>query len=98
MEAVFKVLADRKRREMIHLLSEKERTVGELEKALDLSQSSTSQHLKLLNSAGLVSFRKHGNFRLYSLQTQALQEAMKFFENLWSKGLSDLKTKLEKGA
>lgn len=92
---IFKVLADDRRRQMLQLLGQQERTVGELEETLDLSQSSTSQHLKLLHQAGLVTFRKHGNFRIYTLQRQRLKDAMSFFDHLWDEGLLRMKQHLE---
>ena len=94
-DSIFKVLADGNRRKMVKLLGQKEMTVGELERALRLSQSATSQHLKLLKEAGLVIQRKHGNFRIYALKTTALRKAMSFFDNLWDSGLQQLKQNLE---
>lgn len=93
--SIFKALADAKRMQIVTLLGESECTVGELESKLELSQSATSQHLKLLKDAGLVSYRKHGNFRIYKLQKSKLQEAMQFFDQFWDKGLGSLKSKLE---
>lgn len=95
VSSVFKVLADDNRNRMVLLLGEKEQTVGELEKSLGLSQSSTSQHLKILNDAGLVTIRKHGNFRIYSLKKEALKKAMSFFDRLWDEQLNQLKNHLE---
>ncbi|MEQ9301930.1 MAG: metalloregulator ArsR/SmtB family transcription factor [Cyclobacteriaceae bacterium] len=92
---IFKTLADGHRMKMAELLAQNESTVGEIEKQLGLSQSATSQHLKLLSDAGLVSVRKHGNFRIYSLQTSVLQEAMNYFDRLWDDSLLQLKNNLE---
>ncbi|MDN5201906.1 metalloregulator ArsR/SmtB family transcription factor [Fulvivirgaceae bacterium BMA10] len=97
VESVFRILADKNRTRMVKLLGENELTVGELERSLGLSQSATSQHLKLLNDAGLVVCRKHGNFRIYSLRKEALQKAMRYFDSLWDEGLNKMKTKLEHG-
>lgn len=95
ISSVFKILADDKRRKMITLLGKQDHTVGELEKSLKLSQSATSQHLKLLHSAGLVSSKKHGNFRIYSLKTAQLKRAMDHFNSLWDTGLGKMKKELE---
>ena len=92
---IFKALGEGKRMQMVRLLGEREWTVGELEKSLKLSQSATSQHLRLLKDAGLVAFRKHGNFRIYRLQKGKLREAMSFFDQLWDEGLQIMKAKLE---
>lgn len=94
-EKVFGALGDHNRFKMIVMLGQKPSTVDELRKGLNISQSSTSQHLKVLNNAGLVSFKKHGNFRVYSIKNDELKRAMSFFDYLWDESLAKLKMKLE---
>lgn len=48
-------------------LAESEKSVGELERVVDVSQSALSQHLALLRSRGLVTFRRDGQTLFYSL-------------------------------
>jgi DNA-binding transcriptional ArsR family regulator len=48
-------------------LAESEKSVGELERVVDVSQSALSQHLALLRSRGLVTSRRSGQTILYSL-------------------------------
>ncbi len=48
-------------------LAESEKSVGELERVVDVSQSALSQHLALLRSRGLVTFRRDGQTLYYSL-------------------------------
>jgi len=48
-------------------LAESEKSVGELERVVDVSQSALSQHLALLRSRGLVTSRRSGQAILYSL-------------------------------
>ena len=48
-------------------LAEGEKSVGELERVVDVSQSALSQHLALLRSRGLVSSRRAGQAIYYSL-------------------------------
>ena len=48
-------------------LAEGEKSVGELERRVDVSQSALSQHLALLRSRGLVKFRREGQTLFYSL-------------------------------
>lgn len=92
---IFKTLADGHRMQMVELLGQKNSTVTEIKEHLGLSQSATSQHLKLLSEAGLVSIRKYGNFRIYSLHRAVLQEAMNYFDQLWDTDLLQLKNNLE---
>lgn len=95
--AVFGALGDPSRLRMVQLLGNKNYTVDELKTGLGISQSSTSQHLKVLLKVGLVDFTKQGNFRVYSLQRNELQKAMQFFNSLWDDGLARMKSNLEKG-
>ena len=48
-------------------LAEGEKSVGELEKVVDVSQSALSQHLALLRSRGIVASRRAGQTIFYSL-------------------------------
>jgi DNA-binding transcriptional ArsR family regulator len=48
-------------------LAEGEKSVGELEQVVEVSQSALSQHLALLRSRGLVKFRRDGQTLFYSL-------------------------------
>ena len=48
-------------------LAEGEKSVGELEAVVEVSQSALSQHLALLRSRGLVSTRRAGQTIFYSL-------------------------------
>ncbi len=92
---VFKALSDQSRFDMVVQLGEGPCTVDELRTRLDISQSSTSQHLKILHEAGLVSYSRHGNFRTYTLRKNELKKAMHFFDDLWDDGLERLKRNLE---
>ena len=51
-------------------LAEGEKSVGELEEVVEVSQSALSQHLALLRSRGLVQFRRQGQTLYYSLAGQ----------------------------
>lgn len=57
---VMKALSDPTRVKMLKLLQHRTLCVCELQDALQVAQSTTSKHLKVLEEAGLVSFRKDG--------------------------------------
>ena len=63
----FSALADPTRGRMLLALEGQELTVSELCAVLQLPQSTVSRHLKLLAEAGLVSSRRDGTSRYYSL-------------------------------
>lgn len=62
-----KALAHESRLAILCLLSRGEKSVGELEMALDLRQSTVSQQLARLRLEGLVSTRRDGKSIYYSL-------------------------------
>ena len=67
LQTVFSVLGDKNRfRIMKFLIKKKEMCVSELAKALDISISAVSQHLRIIEMSGLVSCRKDGQMMCYS--------------------------------
>ncbi len=67
-------LADPTRRRIVELLSEGERTAGEIVGRFGLSAPAISQHLKVLREAGLVQVRVAGQHRVYRLDQRGLDE------------------------
>ena len=65
--ALVKALANKQRLMILCLLVERERSVGELNGLLDLSQSALSQHLAVLREENLVSTRRDGQTIHYAL-------------------------------
>ena len=57
-------------------LSEGEKSVGELEALVDLSQSALSQHLAILRRDGIVSSRRDSRSIFYSLANEPAREIM----------------------
>ena len=64
---VMKALSDPNRVKIIKLLQLKYMCVCELQGALNLAQSTVSKHLKILEEAGLVNYRKEGLWVNYYL-------------------------------
>lgn len=75
---IFTMLQDESRQQILLLLFEqKEMTVGEMTGKLELSRPAVSHHMKLLLDAGLVSVRKNGKERIYSLSLQKAMEQLR---------------------
>ncbi|MEK7447646.1 MAG: metalloregulator ArsR/SmtB family transcription factor [Patescibacteria group bacterium] len=72
---IFKVLANPKRLEIIHLIRDRELTVGELEEMLDMRQANLSQHLMILRENNLVQTRREGTYIYYSLTDSKILKA-----------------------
>ncbi|HYF92508.1 MAG TPA: metalloregulator ArsR/SmtB family transcription factor [Symbiobacteriaceae bacterium] len=72
MEKIFDVLADPSRRQILDLLSVRERSVGDLVELTALSQPGVSKHLRVLRDAGLVEVRRDGQRHWYRLRLEPL--------------------------
>jgi ArsR family transcriptional regulator len=57
---VMKALSDSNRVKIVKMLQHRLMCVCELQDALNIAQSSVSKHLKILEEAGLVEYRKDG--------------------------------------
>lgn len=64
---VMKALSEPNRVRMVKLLGCRELCVCELQNLLGIAQSTVSKHLKILEEAGLVVFRKEGSWIIYRL-------------------------------
>lgn len=64
---LLKALANQKRLQILYLLMDGEKNVGELERQVELSQSALSQHLARLRSDGIVKTRRDAQTIYYSL-------------------------------
>ena len=96
--APFEVLAEPNRRRILDLLRERERPVGDLVRALAVSQPAVSKHLRVLRDAGLVDVRVDAQRRLYRVLPQRLQsidEWLAPYREMWSERLDDLERHLE---
>jgi DNA-binding transcriptional ArsR family regulator len=83
------------RRAMLELVWDAERPSSELAEHARLSRSATSQHLKLLREAGLVTVRVDGNRRLYRADLERVAEVAAFLDEFWAAPLARLKTTAE---
>jgi DNA-binding transcriptional ArsR family regulator len=86
LDALFGALADPTRRAILARLVQGEATVSELAEPHRLTQPTISKHLKVLESAGLISTARDAQRRPRRLQVDALATADGWFEpfrKLW---------------
>ena len=99
MESSFAIIAEPNRRAILTLLLSSERSVGDIERHLRLSQPSVSKHLRVLRDAGFVESRTDAQQRLYRLRPEPLMELDEWlipFRRFWSKHLDALEQHLDK--
>jgi DNA-binding transcriptional ArsR family regulator len=96
--ALFDVLAEPRRRQILDLLVAAERPVGDLVSALAVSQPAVSKHLRVLRRAGLVEVRTEGQRRIYRVRAEplrAVDEWLEPYRALWASRLDALERHLE---
>jgi DNA-binding transcriptional ArsR family regulator len=75
LDAVFGALADPTRRAILARLAEGDASVMELTAPFDVSQPAISKHLRVLESAGLISRSRKATARLSHLEADPLRQA-----------------------
>jgi DNA-binding transcriptional ArsR family regulator len=98
VQALLDVVAEPRRREILALLLDGDRLVGELASELGVSQPAASKHLRILREVGLVEARADGQRRWYRLVADPLIELDTWLEpyrRAWVRRLDDLERHLD---
>lgn len=93
-EAALRALADPRRRQILNLAWDREQSPSDLARRCQLSRPATSQHLKVLREADLVSVRLQGNRRFYRARADRLAELRAMLDDFWGSRLASLRTEL----
>lgn len=99
MESSFAIVAEPNRRAILSLLLASERSVGDIERELRLSQPSASKHLRVLREAGFVESRIEAQRRVYRLRPEPLMELYEWldpFRRFWTKHVDALERHLDR--
>ena len=67
----------------------------EIAEHFDLTLPALSAHLRILKDADLITEKKHGKNRFYSLNKEKQLELIEFFENMYDYKLNSLKEYVE---
>jgi DNA-binding transcriptional ArsR family regulator len=98
MESAFAVIAEPNRRAILGLLAASERSVGDIESKLRMTQPSVSKHLRVLREAGFVESRVEAQRRLYRLRPEPLMQVDEWlapFRRFWSAHVDALERHLD---
>ncbi len=86
LSTTLSALADPTRRAILARLAAGEATVNELAEPFDISLPAVSRHLKVLETAGLISRGREAQWRPCKLEPQALKgvdEWLEFYRRFW---------------
>ena len=98
-DRVFRALSDPTRREILSLLRNGRRSVGDLANNFDVSRPAISKHLRLLREAGLVKDTPEGTSRMCELNAEPLRAVdawLTDYKRIWNRALLRLKAHVEK--
>jgi DNA-binding transcriptional ArsR family regulator len=99
---VFTAIAERRRRQVIAVLSDgEEHAVNEIVLRMKMAQSPVSKHLGALHRAGVVTVVRRGQHRMYRLNPQGLKPVhdwVKVFERHWAHQVDQIKQRSERKA
>jgi ArsR family transcriptional regulator len=79
---ICQVMANPKRLQILHLLGEKELSVGEMVQVLGVAKANLSQHLSMLRQKGIVITRRQGTTIYYRLAIPFITEACKIMREV----------------
>jgi DNA-binding transcriptional ArsR family regulator len=92
----FAALADPTRRKVFERLATKPLAVGELAAGLPVSRPAVSQHLKILEAAGLVRYRVDGTRRVYRVDPRGIEVIQNYLDRFWDRALAAFKAAAER--
>ena len=99
ISGVFAALADPTRRAILTRLLDGDATVNELAAPFPISLPAVSRHLKVLESAGLITRSRNAQWRTSSLQAEPLREVVDWmapYRRFWDANLDRLDAHLQR--
>jgi DNA-binding transcriptional ArsR family regulator len=98
IDRLFHALGDPTRRRMVEMLSERPHSVSSLTEPFGVTVTAITQHLRILEEAGLVRTEKLGRVRSCQIEQNGLTRLQTWLgerRSLWERRLDDLKGILE---
>ena len=91
-------LGDPSRRQILELLAERPRAVGELAAAMPIGRPAGSKHLKGREGAGLVDHESRGTRNLYARAPEGLVDLQQWLVTTWDTALDSFATYVDRHA
>jgi DNA-binding transcriptional ArsR family regulator len=101
VDDALRAVADPTRRAILRLVRDDELPAGQIATHFPaISRPAVSQHLRVLQDAGLLDVRRDGNRRLYRWRREGLRDVASFVasfvDDMWADGLARLKAAAER--
>lgn len=98
-QAVFRALADPTRREILAMLADGPRPVGDIAAEFEMTRPAVAKHLAVLRDGDLIIIKAKGRERINHLNAAPLRSAADWlvcFDRFWDEKLADLKSAVER--
>jgi DNA-binding transcriptional ArsR family regulator len=96
MQTVLDAVGSPRRREILRLIWDEEHTAGDIASHFDVSWPATSQNLKVLREAGLISERREGTKRYYRTDKEGLGPLAAVLREMWEGELDEVETAMRR--
>lgn len=96
-QEAIQALADPTRRLVFERLRGGPLPVGRVARGLRVTRPAVSQHLRVLERAGLVSAERDGTRRLYKIERRGLEELRRYLDQFWGDVLESFRVEAERG-
>ena len=81
-------LGNETRREIVRLIGQRPRSVGEIAAELPISRPAVSKHLRALTAANLVRSTAKGNRNVYRIEPGGFEAARAWLDGFWDEALA----------
>lgn len=95
-QLAIEALADPTRRAVFERLRRGPQPVGRIAAGLTVSRPAVSQHLRVLEGAGLVSARREGTRRIYRVELRGIEELRSYLDRFWTDVLDAFRIEAER--
>ena len=95
---VFQAVADPTRRQVLQLLLKDDKAITEIAEHFPISRTAVVKHLHILENAQLVSAKKNGREKVYTLHASKLKDIedwLNYFSLFWDNKLTQLQNFVE---
>ena len=98
-QSIFRALADQTRREIISMLADGARPIGDIADEFAMTRPAVAKHLRILEEGGVITVHPKGRERINQLNPEALKTAadwLNYFDRFWDDRFAKLKEVVEK--